>query len=126
MASQAVLVVLAPTILEVGREFGASVGTIGQARSVLAGAAIAASLGIAPFLDRIGVLPLLLWGGLFAIAGSAGAALSPSLTFFLSVHVLTGVSFAFLLSAGFAGVAAFSVEDRAWAMGYVVGANALA
>jgi predicted MFS family arabinose efflux permease len=126
MASQAVLVVLAPTILEVGREFGASVGTIGQARSVLAGAAIAASLGIAPFLDRIGVLPLLLWGALFAVAGSAGAALSPSLTSFLSVHVLTGISFALLLSAGFAGVAAFSGEDRAWAMGYVVGANALA
>ena len=101
MASQAVLVVLAPTILEVGREFRASVGAVAQARSVLAGAAIASSLGIAPFLDRIGVLPLLLWGALLAIAGSAGAALSTSLTFFLSVHVLTGVSFAFLLSAGF-------------------------
>jgi predicted MFS family arabinose efflux permease len=126
LASQAVLVVLAPTIVEVGREFGVSVGAVGQARSALAGAAIASSLGIAPFLDRLSIRPLLLWGALLAIAGSAGAALSPSLTVFLSVHALIGIGFACLLSAGFAGVAAFSGEDRAWAMSYVVGGNALA
>ena len=126
MASQALLVVLAPTIVEAGREFGASVGAVGQARSALAGAAIASSLLVAPFLDRLGVRPLLLWGALIAIAGSVGAALSPSLTAFLSVHALIGVGFACLLSAGFAGVAAFPGEDRAWAMGHVVGANALA
>jgi predicted MFS family arabinose efflux permease len=126
MASQAVLVVLAPTIVEVGRDLGASVGAIGQARSTLAGAAIATSLVIAPLLDRVGIRPLLLWGAILAIAGSAAAALSPSLAVFLSVHALIGVGFACLLSAGFAGVAAFPAEDRAWVMGYVVGANALA
>ncbi len=126
MASQAVLVVLAPTIVEVGREFGASVGAVGLARSTLAGAAIVSSLALAPFLDRAGIRPLLLWGAVLAIAGSAAAALSPSLVAFLSIHALIGVGFAFLLSAGFAGVAAFPAEDRAWAMGYVVGANALA
>lgn len=126
MASQAVLVVLAPTIVEVGRNLGASVGAVGLSRSALAGAAIVSSLMLAPFLDRVGIRPLLLWGAVLAIAGSAAAALSPSLVVFLSVHVLIGVGFAFLLSAGFAGVAAFSPEDRAWAMGYVVGANALA
>ena len=126
MASQALLVVLAPTIVSVGRDFGVSVGVVGQARSVLAGAAIAASLGIAPLLDRLGVRPLLLAGVLLAIAGSAGAALSSTLPIFLFVHAVTGVGFACLLSAGFAGVATFRGEDRAWAMGYVVGANALA
>lgn len=126
MASQALLVVLAPTIVEVGREFGVSVGVVGQSRSVLAGASILSSLAIAPFLDRLGIRPLLLWGALLAIVGSVGAALSPSLTVFVSVHVLIGVGFACLLSAGFAGIAAFPREDRAWAMGYVVGANALA
>jgi predicted MFS family arabinose efflux permease len=126
MASQALVVVLAPTIVEVGREFGVSVGVVGQARSVLAGAAIATSFGIAPFLDRLGVRPLLSWGAILAVAGSAGAALAPSLAIFLSVHALTGIGFACLLSAGFSGVAAFGGEDRAWAMGYVVGANALA
>ena len=126
LASQAVLVVLAPAIVEVGREFEASVGAVGQARSTLAGAAIASSLAIALFLDRLGIRPLLLWGAVLAIAGSAGAALSPSLAVFLSVHALIGVGFACLLSAGFAGVAAFPGEERAWAMGHVVGANALA
>jgi len=126
MASQALLVVLAPTIVEVGREFGTSVGAVGQARSALAGAAIAASFGIAPLLERLGVRPLLLWGALLAMAGSAGAALSPSFAVFLAVHVVTGIGFACLLSAGFAGVAAFRGEDRMRTMGYVVGANALA
>jgi predicted MFS family arabinose efflux permease len=126
MASQALLVVLAPTIVGVGHDFGVSVGVVGQARSVLAGAAIAASLAIAPLLDRLGVRPLLFAGALMAILGSAGAAFSSSLEVFLSVHALTGVSFACLLSAGFAGVVSFRGEDRAWAMGYVVGANALA
>jgi predicted MFS family arabinose efflux permease len=126
MASQALLVVLAPTIVEVGREFGTSIGAVAQARSVLAGAAIASSLAIAPFLDRLGIRPLLSWGAVLAVAGSAGAAFSPSLMAFLSAHALIGVGFACLLSAGFAGTAAFSREDRKWAMGYVVGAQALA
>ena len=126
MASQAVLVVLTPTIVEVGREFGVSVGAVGQARSVLAGASILSSFAIATFLDRLGIRPLLLWGTVLAIIGSVGAALSPSLLAFLAVHALIGLSFTCLLSAGFAGVAAFPKEDRAWAMGYVVGANALA
>jgi predicted MFS family arabinose efflux permease len=126
MASQALLVVLAPTIVGVGQEFGAPVGAVGQARSVLAGAAIATSFGIAPFLDQLGVRPLLTAGALLAIAGTAGAALSSSLAVFLFVHAVTGIGFACLLSAGFAGVASFGGDDRAWAMGYVVGANALA
>ena len=126
MASQALLVILAPTIVEVGREFGVSVGAIGQSRSLLAGASILSSLAIAPFLDRLGIRPLLSWGAVLAIMGSAGAALSPSLTVFLSVHALIGVSFSCLLSAGFAGVAKFPREEQAWTMSYVVGANALA
>ena len=126
MASQALLVVLAPTIVEVGREFGVSVGVVGQSRSVLAGASILYSLAIVPFLDRLGIRPLLSWGAVLAIMGSAGTALAPSLTIFLSTPALIGVGFACLLSADFAGVAKFPREEQAWAMGYVVGANALA
>lgn len=74
MASQALLVVLTPTIVEVGRDLGVSVGAVGQARSALAGAAIVSSLAIAPLLDRPGVRPLLLWGAGLAIAGCAAAA----------------------------------------------------
>lgn len=53
-------------------------------------------------------------------------AASPSLALFLTSHLLIGVAVACLLSAGFAGVAAFSSDRRAWAIGYVAGANALA
>lgn len=65
-------------------------------------------------------------GAGLAIAGCAAAAFSPSLAAFLVVHAVTGAGFACLMSAGFAGVAAFPAEDRAWAMGYLVGANGLA
>ena len=126
MAAQALLVVLTPTIVEVGRDLGVSVGLVGQARSAFAAAAIVSSLVIAPFLDRLGVRPLLLWGAGLAIAGCAAAAASPSLVVFGAVHTLLGVGFACLMTAGFAGVAAFAAEDRPWAMGYLVGANGLA
>ena len=126
MASQGLLVVLTPIIVEVARDLGVSVGVVGQARSTFAGAAIVSSLVIAPLLDRLGVRLLLLWGAGLAIAGCAAVAASPSLAVFGSVQLLLGVGFACLMSAGFAGVAAFPVEDRPWAMGYLVGANGLA
>ena len=46
MASQALLVVLAPTIVAVAADLEASVGAVGQARSITAGTAIAASAAI--------------------------------------------------------------------------------
>src|SRR5436305_150505 len=45
MGSQALLVVLSPTIVAVAHRFGTSVGVIGQARSVTAAVALAALLG---------------------------------------------------------------------------------
>lgn len=126
MSSQSLLVVLAPTIVAIGAELGASVGAVGQARSISAGIAIAASVGIAGRIDVVGVPRLLGLGAALAIVACAAVAASPSLALFLISHVLVGVAVAFLLSAGFAGVAAFPPERRAWAMGYVAGANALA
>jgi predicted MFS family arabinose efflux permease len=65
-------------------------------------------------------------GAGLAIAACAAVAVAPILPLFLAAHVLVGLAFAALLSAGFAGVAAFPAERRAWAVGYVAGANALA
>src|SRR5918997_630976 len=84
MASQALLVVLSPTIVAIGDDLGASVASVGQARSI-----------------------------------AAAVAVSPSLVVFLTAHVLVGLAFACLLSAGFAGAAGFSPERRPWAIGYV-------
>src|SRR5215472_11495675 len=126
MCSQGLLVVLAPTIVSVGSDFGASVGAVGQARSVTAVLAIAASALIAGRADRIGVARLLRVGGASAVAACAAVAAAPTLAVFLLAHVLVGVAFACLLSAGFAGAAAFPPERRAWAIGCVAAANALA
>ena len=126
MASQALLVVLSPTIVAIGRDLGASVGAVGQARSITAAVAIATSLAITPRFDALGVSRLLGLGAAVAITACVAVAASPTLAAFLAAHALVGLGFACLLSAGFAGVAAFAEERRAWAIGYVAGANALA
>jgi predicted MFS family arabinose efflux permease len=126
MASQALLVVLGPIMVAVGADLGASIGAIGQARSVTAVVAIAVSASIANRVDSIGVSRLVVVGGAFALAGCAAIASAPVLAVFLLAHVLVGIAVACLLSAGFAGTAAFAQERRAWAIGWVAGANALA
>ena len=127
VATQASIVVLAPLMVEIGRDFDAGLGEVGVARSVLAATAVAVSLGIGPLIDRVGVRPLIIVGALFALAGAALTAASPSLIPFYGAHVVTGVGVACLLSAGFAGVAAyFGDEHAAWAVGWVVGAQSLA
>jgi predicted MFS family arabinose efflux permease len=126
MASQALLVALSPMVVAVGKDLGASVGTVGQARAVAAGVAIIASLSMAGRVDGLGVRRLVRTGSVLAVAAGAAIALAPTLAVFLAAHVLVGLAFACLLSAGFAGVAAFEPERRAWAIGYVAGANALA
>jgi predicted MFS family arabinose efflux permease len=102
------------------------VGAVGQARSITAGVAIAASVAITARIDTVGVARLLGLGAALAIGACAAVAASPALPVFLAAHALTGLAFACLLSAGFAGVAAFAHDGRARAIGYVAGANALA
>lgn len=126
MASQALLVVLSPTIVAIGSDLGAPVGAVGQARSVTAGVAILSSVAITPRIDALGVPRLLGLGAALAIGACGAVAASPTLAVFLAAHALVGLAFACLLSGGFAGVAAFTAERRGWAIGYVAGANALA
>ena len=127
VATQASIVVLAPLVVEIGRSFDASVSAIGAARSVLAGTAVAVSLAIGPLIDRVGVRPLIVWGAALAAAGAGFTAAAPSIPLFYAAHAVTGAGVACLLSAGFAGVAAFFPRrETAWAMGYVVGAQSIA
>jgi predicted MFS family arabinose efflux permease len=127
MATQASIVVLAPLIVAIGDDLGASDSAIGLARSVLAGTAFAGSLAIGPTIDRIGVRPLIVRGAALALLGAMATAASPSLPFFYAAHAITGLGVACLLSAGFAGVASyFDGNEMTWAMGYVVGAQSLA
>ncbi len=127
VATQASIVVLAPLMVAIGDDFNAGIGEIGIARSVLAATAVAVSLAIGPLIDRAGVRPLIIAGALFAMAGAGLTAAAPSLIPFYAAHVVTGAGVACLLSAGFAGVAAyFGDEHAAWAVGWVVGAQSLA
>ena len=125
-ASQALLVVLAPTLVQIGRELGASAGAAGQARSVTACVALVASLALTGRAGALNVPRLLQVGAALAVVACAGVAAAQSLTLFLAAHVLIGLAFACLLSASFAGVAAFPPHRRAWAMGGVASANAAA
>ena len=127
MASQAMLVVLAPTITAIGDDFDHSIAAVGQARSVTAAVAIAASLFIAARIGVIGVRRLIVVGGLVELLACAavGARAEP-VAGSSRAHVLVALAFACLLSAGFAGVVGFPPEERAWAVGFVAGANALA
>ena len=126
MASQSLMAVLAPTIVAIGDDLGASVGAVGQARSLTAGVAVACSALIMARIDAVGVPRLLALGSALGVVACAAVAASPTLAVFLAAHALTGLAFACLLSAGFAGVAAFPPQRRPWAIGYVAAANALA
>ena len=53
-ATQASIVVLAPLVVEIGRDLDASVSAVGLARSVLAATAVGVSLAIGPLIDRVG------------------------------------------------------------------------
>ncbi|WP_127128689.1 MFS transporter [Georgenia sp. SYP-B2076] len=124
MASQALLVVLAPTIVAIGADLGASVATVGRARPVTAAVSITASVAISARADAARVSRLLLAGS--AVAACAAVAASRSTTSFLIAHAVVGLAFALLLSGAFAGLAAFAPERRAAATGYVASANAAA
>jgi len=127
IATQASIVVLAPIVVDVGRDFGASLGEVGVARSVLAASAVAISLAAGVLIDRVGVRPLIIAGSLLAIAGAGLTAAAPSLLAFYAAHAVTGAAVACMLSAGFAGVAAFFPTERMpWAMGWVVGSQSVA
>lgn len=127
MATQASIVVLAPIVVEVGRDLSASVSAIGQGRSIMAGTAVVASLAIGSTIDRLGVRPLLLCGGWLALAGAVATAAAPSVVVFYLAHAVTGAGVACLLSAGFAGVAAYFDEgEQGRAMAYVVGSQSIA
>jgi MFS family permease len=114
--------VLAPLVVAIGRDLGASLSAVGLARSVMAATAVVVSLAIGPLIDRVGVAPLIQVGAALALAGAGLSALAPSLGLFYAAHVVTGAGVACLLSAGFAGIASYFGEDQsAWAVRSISG-----
>jgi predicted MFS family arabinose efflux permease len=125
MGAQATMVTLAPLLVAIGRDFDASVGTVGQARTANAFAAVAASALLGPVIDRVGVRAPLRAGGLLVIAGAGASAAAPNLVGLFVAQAIAGLGVAALLSCGFAGVALFTPGARARPMGYVVASQAL-
>ena len=126
MATQSSIVVLAPIVVEIGRDLDASVSAVGQARTILSAVAVACSLMLGRQLDRLGVRPVLIAGAALALAGAGLSAVAPGLAIYYVAQVPVGAGVACLLSAGFAGVASFFDEEEAvWAMGYVVAAQSV-
>lgn len=117
---------LAPIVVEIGRDLHASVSAVGQSRSILSAIAVACSLALGGFIDRVGVRPVLIAGAALALAGAGLAGAAPSLGWFYAAQVPVGAGVACMLSAGFAGVPSFfSDEELPWAMGYVVAAQSV-
>jgi YNFM family putative membrane transporter len=127
LAAQASIMVIAPIMVEIGRDLDASVSAVGQARTVMAAVAAVASLRVGPLIDRIGVRPLLTWGAVLAIVGHGISSAAGGLPVFYLGHAFIGLGVACLLSAGFAGAGAwFDEEDAPWALGYVIGSQSIA
>ena len=126
-ATQASIVVLAPLVVEIGRDLGASVSAVGLARSVLAGTAVARVAGDRP-ADRPHRCPAAdsARGGhrLRGRGAHRGGAVAALLLCRARAH---GRGRGLPALGGFAGVAAsFGDGEAAWAMGWVVGAQSLA
>ena len=126
IATQAVIVVLAPLVVAIGDDLGASVSAVGQARSILAAAGVAGAVVVGGAIDRFGLRPILVLGASLALAGQLATAAAPSLVLLYAAHAVTGLGVACMLSAGFAGVAAwFEPEEAPRALGFVVGAQSI-
>jgi predicted MFS family arabinose efflux permease len=127
LAAQASIMVLAPIMVEIGNGLDASVSAIGQARTVMAAVAAVASLRVGPLIDRVGVRPIITWGGALAVTGHAITSAAGGLAVFYAGHAFIGLGVACLLSGGFAGAGAwFDEADAPWALGYVVGSQSIA
>jgi predicted MFS family arabinose efflux permease len=126
LAGNSLLVVLGPTMVAVAGEFAAPDGAVGQARTIAGAAAILASPLVARLIDRAGIRAALHTGSALTVLAGVAVAAAPTLVAFLAAHVVTGVAVACLGAAGLAGVAAFPRERSARAIGYIVGASALA
>src|ERR687893_2646628 len=119
--------VLAPILVEIASGLDASVSAIGQARTVMAAVAAVASLRVGPLIDRVGVRPIITWGGVLAVTGHAITSAAGGLPVFYAGHAFIGLGVACLLSGGFAGAGAwFDESDAPWALGYVVGSQSIA
>ncbi|MFB9732779.1 MFS transporter [Ornithinimicrobium kibberense] len=123
MASQSLLLVLAPSMAAVADDLGVGVPAVGQARTVTAAVALAGALVLLVQVSSLGVRRVAVAGSLLAVASGAAVATAPSYPAYLLAHVLVGLAVAALVTVSFAGIATFAGADRSWAAGWVTAAT---
>ena len=101
-SSQAAMLVLSPILPDVAREFGISVATAGQARSIsgAVGGLTAVLLAITP--RRPGLRDLLSAGAAFVALGSALSAVAPTFSIFAAAQGALGLGVGLLVATGIA------------------------
>ncbi len=101
-ASQASLLVLTAILPDLAGEFGVSMATAGQARTLAAVAGGLTALGLGRLGRRLGVRELLVLGLSLVVVGSVASALAPNLVAFACAQAAIGGAAAILLSAAVA------------------------
>jgi MFS transporter, DHA1 family, inner membrane transport protein len=120
-AGQAAVLVLAPILPDVARDFGISTATVGQLRSLSGISGGLAAVGLGVLARRLQVRELLVGGLALLALGSLASAIAPSFTVLAAAQVAVGAGVAAVLSAGVAAAAEWAgPEERtrvlSWAL----------
>lgn len=127
IASQSSMASVPPLFVAIGRDFGVSIGTVGQVRSVSAASAVVCALLVGGWIHRHGARPVMIAGGLLAAAGALICAAAPAFAVLAIGQVVVGAGICCLLSSGFAGAGEFfAPEARDWAVGWITALQSLA
>lgn len=118
-AAQSMLVVLTPSMVAVAADLGVGIAAVGQARTVTAAVALVAAVVLLSAVSSLGVRRIAVAGSVLSILAGASVAAATSYPVYLLAHVIVGLAVAALLTAGFAGLAAFTGAARSWAAGWV-------
>ncbi|MBD0330960.1 MAG: MFS transporter [Thermoleophilia bacterium] len=105
LAAQAGVLVLAPILVDVARDFGVSTATAGQVRTLTGLVAGVTALLLGRLAGGVALRTLLAGGTLLLALSSLLTALAPSFAVFALAQIPTGIAVAVLVSGGVAGAA---------------------
>jgi DHA1 family inner membrane transport protein len=117
-ATQSSALMLAPLLIEIGKEFDVSVSVAGQLATATFVAWAISVVSVGPFSDYFGRRPVALTGLSLLCIGVLGSAFAPNLLSLMALRVLTGLGGGMIPPNGMAAVAdVVSAERRARVVG---------
>jgi predicted MFS family arabinose efflux permease len=127
IASQSSMASVPPLFVQISDQFGVSIGTVGQVRSLSAASAVLTTLLVGGWIHRHGARPVMIAGGLIAATGALVSGTAPVFAMLGVGQLIVGIGICCLLASGFAGAGEFfAPETRDWAVGWVVALQSLA